>query len=158
MTETTTFQEDAKKWTDGRASALVAFGSLMGTLNEHGGETLEEWREVEPGTYADAVVAADLLGFEWPTTDDDVDDVGDALSEWTYEQGYGVSVLQVVKVELMGGGPAGWLEFTYSDGELIRGEVAYNDWFEAPYRRALNEDELSGAEMLYQPGLSVGVE
>jgi hypothetical protein len=58
------------------------------------------------------------------------DDGDDNAREQIYEMAYGIDRREIIRVIWSGGGPADYLEITHNDGDILRVEYLYQDWFD----------------------------
>lgn len=150
MAEREDFEGSAREF----ANRVVAEGENFGRLGDLLGSAtvalMSEWAEEDPEAYTEAESCAAALGVDWPgATDDAVWQVQEKLDDWAREQGYGFTVRTLVRVELMGGGPAGWLEFTIDGREIVKGVACYSDWFMPTHRVELDDNECDELARLY---------
>ena len=67
------------------------------------------------------------------------DDGDDDAREQIQEMAYGIDRREIYRVIWSGGGPADYLEITHSDGDILRVEYLYQDWFDGA-RLAVDEN------------------
>jgi hypothetical protein len=58
------------------------------------------------------------------------DDGDDNAREQIYEMAYGIDRREIVRIVWSGGGPADYLEITHNDGEILKVEYLYQDWYD----------------------------
>lgn len=58
------------------------------------------------------------------------DDGDDDAREQIYQMAYGIDKREILRVIWSGGGPADYLEITHSDGDILRVEYLYQDWYD----------------------------
>ena len=58
------------------------------------------------------------------------DDGNDDAREEIYEMAYGIDRREILRVIWSGGGPADYLEITHKDGDILRVEYLYQDWYD----------------------------
>jgi hypothetical protein len=59
-----------------------------------------------------------------------VDDGDDNAREQIYEMAYGIDRREIVRIVWSGGGPADYLEIIHNDGEILKVEYLYQDWYD----------------------------
>lgn len=67
------------------------------------------------------------------------DDGDDDAREQIQEMAYGIDRREILRVTWSGGGPADYLEITHSDGDILRVEYLYQNWFDGA-RLVVEED------------------
>ena len=85
------------------------------------------------------------------------DDKEDAMRELfdyllynTDNDTYGVNKTTTVRFHMYGGGPAGGIDFTYDEeGELEKAEAWHTEWFSAPVKYTLPDDEAERLAEVY---------
>lgn len=145
MTERENFEQAADQWIDRVVRDFRSLDDLLRRLHDYDNGIIvapEDGEEPED----DFVQLVELLeAYDFMAEDlEDTDALRDQIREES--EGYGASLTTVVRIELMGGGPAGWLnlEIDASDRwpEFVGGEIAYCDWFQVPRVRKLNPAEV----------------
>ena len=58
------------------------------------------------------------------------DDGNDDAREQIYEMAYGIDRREILRVIWSGGGPADYLEITHNNGDILRVEYLYQDWYD----------------------------
>ena len=58
------------------------------------------------------------------------DDGDDDAREQIYEMAYGIDRREILRVIWSGGGPADYLEITHNNGDILRVEYLYQDWYD----------------------------
>ena len=135
-----TYEKDAAEFIANVLTDLDASKDLVEILDAADG-TLAEWREANPTEAATADDLAEIIGFEIPNTDDYVWQAREALDLHLIDTaGYGYDAYKTIRVTLAGGGPSGWIEFTFdTDGGLTETVIGYCDWFQTPVTRTLSD-------------------
>ena len=116
--------------------------------------TLADWRDSEDEGERDdyAELAGHVATLDLWLGDVELGDITpgmleESLTTWRHEYGYGLDIKTVVRVTLAGGGPAGWLDLTYSKDDrghlqIDKAEVAYCDWFQTPLSKTIEDPEM----------------
>lgn len=58
------------------------------------------------------------------------DDGDDDAREQIYQMAYGIDRREILRVIWSGGGPADYLEITHNNGDILRVEYLYQDWYD----------------------------
>jgi hypothetical protein len=58
------------------------------------------------------------------------DDGDDSAREQIYEMAYGIDRREILRIVWSGGGPADYLEITHKNGDILRVEYLYQDWYD----------------------------
>lgn len=104
---------------------------------------VEDWRE------ATAEECREVLEDIGASVPEDLDEMREEAEEKARDRAcemvLGVSQSQVYRVDLGCGGPADWLEFWFSEGELQKCVYHYQDWFDGA---ALGVDDDTAAQLV----------
>lgn len=139
MSRQTEFERAAEEWIQRQRDQYRVDSMLLEHLDNRDPcdmheDDLEEVRKVY-----------DKSSLEWDWEeflDKSYDDVVQHLEE--SHRSYGWTQVVTVRIELMGGGPAGWVEIDLDpeDETILGGRLAYNDWYQTPYKVHLDSDEV----------------
>lgn len=133
------FEQAAEAWIKNQRDQFRADAQVLDFLNGEDPATIHDDDVPE----LRRLVERSSLEWDWEEfiEDKSYDDVVIFFEE--YHQGYGLSLTTTVRIDLMGSGPAGWLELDFdSDNDLVGGRLAYNDWFQQAHKVALDMSEL----------------